>query len=342
MGIGSLFSGIGGADLGLAAASPQATHKFACEIDSGIRLLYQARFSVVKVFEDIAAIARGDIPQISLLWASPPCTNFSLAKRGGKEEASDLELARAIVKVLRASSPEFFFLENVPKYARSRSFSLVLNELCSLGYAVSWRTFSMAAHGFFQDRNRLILRAQKGVAAVPPIYPYELINLPPENYYLEGGDLKASWLPVLKPLCENSSNVTVLTEKQKQSIQVANAYLDRAIRGRPFLIERFGYSNRLPIIRFFDSPCVTIRACHGCDDKGYFRSPLTYVSEDGTPYTVGLSGLAALQGFSQEDFLIYEQVLKNKAVKSGTLGKAIGNAVPPVFVKWIVSKTLGL
>jgi site-specific DNA-cytosine methylase len=98
----------------------------------------------------------------ALLWASPPCPNFSQAKTGGEETPEDEAIAVAICDALRTLTPRAFCLENVIGYGRSRSLARIRAALDALGYWSVVERVNAADFGVPQTRRRLILRAVRG------------------------------------------------------------------------------------------------------------------------------------------------------------------------------------
>jgi site-specific DNA-cytosine methylase len=126
-------------DEAIAEISRQLGHRVLCQ-------------SVTKT--DFSKLERPDI-----LWASPPCTNFSVAKEDAKEGAIDIELATAVVNAIATLQPKYFILENVEAYKRSKSLKMIEDKLYSLGYWIDRQVFNSADFGVPQTRRRLILRA---------------------------------------------------------------------------------------------------------------------------------------------------------------------------------------
>ena len=97
-----------------------------------------------------------------ILWASPPCPNFSVAKHNGAETELDKALAQSIVDAIAILKPKAFILENVEAYKKSASLRLIEEALFSMGYWIHREVVNSANFGVPQTRRRLILRAVKG------------------------------------------------------------------------------------------------------------------------------------------------------------------------------------
>lgn len=180
----SLFSGFGLADIGAKQAGCDLS--WAIEIDPQIAEVSRQLNHTVH-YQSVTETNFSKLEKPDILWASPPCINFSAAKVGGKETGIDLELAIAIIEAVKTFEPTYFFLENVEAYKRSKSLAMIENTLFSLGYWCDRQVLNSADLGAPQTRRRLILRAVKGAfiphlpSAVPWVGWYEAIaDLIPE------------------------------------------------------------------------------------------------------------------------------------------------------------------
>lgn len=163
----SLFSGFGLADIGAKMAGCKLA--WGIEIDPAIaEVSRQLGHQVLcQCVTDI--IFRG-LEKPDILWASPPCINFSAAKNKAKETKSDLYLAYGIVDAIKALQPQYFVLENVEAYKRSKSLKTIEDTLYSLGYWIDRQVLNSADFGVPQTRRRLIVRAVRGafIQSLPP------------------------------------------------------------------------------------------------------------------------------------------------------------------------------
>lgn len=132
MKVGSLFSGIGGFDLGLERAG--FTIEWQVENNDYCRKVLQKHWPAVPCHYDIKTIDWRDIPQVDLVCGGFPCQPFSLAgKRRGAED--DRYLWPEVVRCLSELQPTWFLGENVPGI-----INLALDQVCidleSIGYSV--------------------------------------------------------------------------------------------------------------------------------------------------------------------------------------------------------------
>lgn len=130
--VGSLFSGIGGFDLGLERAGMRV--EWQVENNEWAREVLKKHWQKVPCHYDITQIDWRDIPRVDLVCGGFPCQPFSLAgKRRGKSD--DRYLWPEVVRCLDALRPAWFLGENVPGI-----INLALDQVCadleSLGYTV--------------------------------------------------------------------------------------------------------------------------------------------------------------------------------------------------------------
>jgi DNA (cytosine-5)-methyltransferase 1 len=155
--IGSLFSGIGGLDLGLERAG--MTVRWQCEIDDYCSRVLAKHWPDVPNLGDVTKVDWNDVERVDLVCGGYPCQPFSTAGRmAGADDPRHLwpYFARAL-RVLR---PVFALLENVPAHL-GLGFGDVLADLASLGFDAEWSIVPAAAVGSPQKRPRLFVVAYR-------------------------------------------------------------------------------------------------------------------------------------------------------------------------------------
>lgn len=151
----SLFSGIGGIDLGLQRAGFEiVAHS---EVDEFANLVLTKNFPGVPNLGDVTKIDwtpwRG---QVDVIAGGFPCQPFSTqGKRLGADDERNLwyEFARAI----RDVRPHYVLLENVPGLLSSSGgadFGAILRDLASLGFDAEWDCVPASAFGAPHGRDR--------------------------------------------------------------------------------------------------------------------------------------------------------------------------------------------
>tara|TARA_R110002167_G_scaffold43625_2_gene131606 strand:+ start:118 stop:897 length:780 start_codon:yes stop_codon:yes gene_type:complete len=153
----SLFSGIGGLELGLEAAGVGETF-WQVEQDAFCRSILAKHWPDAKRFEDVRTVGAEDIGGAELLCGGFPCQDISLAGRGGGLAGERSGLWGEYARLIRLVLPRFVIIENVPALT-GRGLSEVLGELAGCGYDAEWDTISAAAVGACHRRNRIFIIA---------------------------------------------------------------------------------------------------------------------------------------------------------------------------------------
>ena len=158
----SLFSGIGGIDLGFIQAGFDIA--WANEMDAAACRTYRHNFPNTNLIEgDIKRIATSDIPDCDVLTAGFPCQPFSIAglQKGFKDR--DGNLFFEITRIIDAKRPKVVFLENVPnlmEHDDGKTFLVIFNGLAQFGYTVYYRVLASNDYGNLpQIRKRIYIVA---------------------------------------------------------------------------------------------------------------------------------------------------------------------------------------
>jgi DNA (cytosine-5)-methyltransferase 1 len=154
--IGSLFSGIGGLELGLERAGLGPVI-WQAESDPFARKVLAKHWPGVKCYEDVRDIdERAERPGI--ICGGFPCQDISNAGKrvgiGGERSGLWSEYAR-IVRILR---PRFVLVENVPALL-GRGLGRVLGDLAESGLDAEWDVLGADAFGATQHRERVWILA---------------------------------------------------------------------------------------------------------------------------------------------------------------------------------------
>lgn len=158
----SLFSGIGGIDLGFMQAGFNIV--WANEMDVAACRTYRYNFGNSSLVEgDIRKIQADSLPDFDVLTAGFPCQPFSIAglQKGFKDR--DGNLFFEITRIIDGKRPKVVFLENVPnliKHDDGKTFLVIYNGLAQLGYAVYYRVLASNEYGNLpQIRKRIYIVA---------------------------------------------------------------------------------------------------------------------------------------------------------------------------------------
>jgi DNA (cytosine-5)-methyltransferase 1 len=156
--VASLFSGIGGIDLGFERAGFQISYQ--CEIQPFCQDVLRKHWPSVPRGSDIKEVSGAEIPVSDVWVAGFPCQDVSLARMGkrdglrGRQSGLFFEFARLVGEV----RPRVLTLENVSGLLSShqgRDFGVVLGTLAELGYSVGWRVLNSKNFGVPQSRSRV-------------------------------------------------------------------------------------------------------------------------------------------------------------------------------------------
>lgn len=159
----SLFSGIGGFDLGFMYAGfniiwANDIEKFACET-------YKANVSKNIVCGDIR-IEKHNIPKHDVLIGGFPCQPFStLGKLEGFNDEERGTLFFEIKDIIKKHKTKVVVLENVKNIMNhdgGKTFKRIIHELESLGYVCFYHVFNSCDYGVPQRRNRCYIIAFLG------------------------------------------------------------------------------------------------------------------------------------------------------------------------------------
>lgn len=159
----SLFSGIGGFDLGFMYAGfniiwANDVEKYACET-------YKANVSKNIVCGDIRG-EKNNIPDHDVLIGGFPCQPFStLGKLEGFNDEERGTLFFEIKDIIKKHKTKVVVLENVKNimnHNNGKTFKRIIHELESLGYVCFYHVFNSADYGVPQRRNRCYIVAFLG------------------------------------------------------------------------------------------------------------------------------------------------------------------------------------
>jgi site-specific DNA-cytosine methylase len=165
--VGSLFSGIGGIDLGLERAGMRVVWQ--SEIDPYASKVLARHWPDVPNLGDITKIDWSLVERPDVVAGGYPCQPFSLA--GVRRGADDpRHLWPHFYRAIRHLRPRHALLENVPGHL-SMGFGRVLGDLAEIGYDVEWCSIPAAAVGAPHLRWRLFAVATdaRGVEHEPGV-----------------------------------------------------------------------------------------------------------------------------------------------------------------------------
>lgn len=156
----SLFSGIGGFELGLENSSKDFECIGYAEIDKFAKNIYEKHFNH-KDLGDVTLIDPSELEDFDLLVGGFPCQAFSIAGACKGFDDSRGTLFFEIARILKEKQPEYFLLENVRNllsHDKGRTFSVMMQILIDLGYNIRWDILNSKDFGVPQSRERIYIR----------------------------------------------------------------------------------------------------------------------------------------------------------------------------------------
>ncbi len=156
----SLFSGIGGFELGMLNAHLDIDIVFASEKNKHAASIYKNHFGDDVLYGDITKINASDVPDHDLLCGGFPCQDVSIAGKRAGLAGERTGLFFDVIRILREKKPKYILLENVKGLLSSNGgwdFARVLLELDELGYICEWQVLNTANFGCPQDRRRVFI-----------------------------------------------------------------------------------------------------------------------------------------------------------------------------------------
>ena len=171
----SMFSGIGGFELGMLMSGHRFKFIGHSEIDKYACEIYKKHFKGVKNYGDATTIIPGELPDFDLLTGGFPCQAFSVAglRRGWNDTRGTLFFD--IARILREKKPRHFLLENVRgllSHDNGRTFSTILEVLSDIGYLVQWEVLNSKNFGVPQNRERVFIIGHLAGECRPEVFPF--------------------------------------------------------------------------------------------------------------------------------------------------------------------------
>lgn len=142
------------------------------EIDKYAIQIYEKHFDH-KNFGDIRKISAGSLPDFDLLIGGFPCQSFSVAgkRKGFKDTRGTLFFE--IARIIATKKPKLLLLENVKgllSHDGGRTFGTILSSLDELGYDVQWEVLNSKNFGVPQNRERVFIVGHLRKESRPEIF----------------------------------------------------------------------------------------------------------------------------------------------------------------------------
>lgn len=293
-------SGIGGGRLGLEQAGLQCVGRSETSrlADTTYRLMHNTENDIN--YGNLKKITADKIPEFDLLIAGFPCQTFSVI---GRQEGFSDDRGQIIFhlsRILNETQPTCFILENVKglvTHDNGRTIKIILDELNSVGYDVSYRVLTSLDYGVPQMRQRVYFVGFKKMLGFDYSkfeWPKPQAIPPLSKYLIDDNAADGERLSILKYYLKNPVNAGKYTVDDIKSME--GKIID----------------TRMNDLRIYTGKCPTLRAQ---------RDGVLYV-RNGTIYQLTGYEALLLQGFPKE----YAEKVKHEVTDRHLLMQA-GNAM---------------
>lgn len=149
---GSLFSGVGGLDLGLEAAGMKCMWQV--ERDLYARRVLRTRFPGVRLWQDVTRVGAAELSWVDIICGGFPCQDISPANPNGLGLAGSRSgLWSHFARIIGERRPRGVIVENNGQN-RARWLPVVLGDLAALRFDAEWHCIEAARVGSPQLRDR--------------------------------------------------------------------------------------------------------------------------------------------------------------------------------------------
>lgn len=158
----SLFSGVGGLDLGLERAGWTCAGQV--EINPKAQAVLAKHWPDVPRWSDVRDVGRHNLPPARLLCGGFPCQDVSVSGRRKGLAGDRSSLWSEFARIISETQPRWIVVENVLgllSVDTGRFFGTVLRDLASSGYDAVWNVLRASDFGALHRRERVILVAHR-------------------------------------------------------------------------------------------------------------------------------------------------------------------------------------
>ena len=343
-----IFSGAGGLSLGAEMAGISV--KYAIEKDADAAKTYHRNHPNAKIIcDDIQDIDPLELikgnESVFIIMGGPPCQGFSMSNTISRNMENPKNfLFKEFVRFVKELNPTWFVLENVKGLTSiNNGETKILIENCfrELGYRVTSKVLCASNYGVPQNRYRFFMVGNR--LNIDFSFPEEnnlrytvydaILDLPS----LKNGD-HIEVAPYTKPLEETNDYVKLMRGVSKFS------YQNYVSRNNDLVIERYKYIKQGENWRSIPEHLMKNYADKGRCHSGIYKrllasAPSVVISNYRKSMLIhpfehrGISVREAARLQSFPDSFIFEGPLSR-------VQQQIGNAVPPLLAKAVISKIL--
>ena len=312
--VASLFCGCGGMDLGVLGGFSFLGKEYkenpfeivyAVDFDEYCTKIYNENFEHKCLVKDVRDIDIKELPQFDMLIGGFPCQSFSISAQnpprlGYKDERGMLFFE--MVKILKERQPRFFIAEivnGILSANEGKAFPMIMNEFRDAGYHVMHKLLNASDYGVPQKRERVIIVG----------------FLKEEDYrsFRYPSKLRNEERKVL-------GDVIIPEENNNESL----FFSEKAVAGMLAVREKMNKGR----VQSLEEPCNTVSA-HLAKVSLNSTDPVLMIANRFRRFSTREA--ARIQSFPD--------TFKLDSVSQVRQYKAIGNAVPPVMM-WYIIKAL--
>ena len=196
----SMFSGIGGFEVGLLMSEKDVKLVGFSEVDKYAIEIFEKQFKGIKNYGNATTIDENKLPNFDLLVGGFPCQAFSVAGKQRGFDDTRGTLFFDVARILKHKKPKHFILENVRgllSHDSGRTFQTILKVLADIGYLVQWEVCNSKNYGVPQNRERVYIVGHLRGNSRPEVFPITKIN--PENNRLNVYMIQMEYQPLYEP-----------------------------------------------------------------------------------------------------------------------------------------------
>lgn len=153
--IGSLFAGIGGFELGIERAIPNAKTVWQVERDPFCQKVLAKHWPDAKIYNDVCTVGAHNLEAVDIICGGFPCQDISVAgaKKGVIKDETRSGLWWEMHRIISELRPRIAILENVANVL-TLGGSDVVGSLAKIGYDCEWTIISADMFGAPHKRRR--------------------------------------------------------------------------------------------------------------------------------------------------------------------------------------------
>ena len=170
----SMFTGIGGFEMGLLMSEKEVQFVGYSEIDKYAIEVFEKQFKGTKNYGNATDIDETKLPNFDLLVGGFPCQAFSVAGKLRGFDDTRGTLFFDVARILKHKKPKHFILENVRgllSHDSGRTFQTILKVLSDIGYMVQWEVCNSKNYGVPQNRERVYIVGHLRGRSRPEVFP---------------------------------------------------------------------------------------------------------------------------------------------------------------------------